>query len=157
MDKEQEQFDELKQRFSYMFTGPNIGLDIFRGWLPDFVEACEAIDALLGNEKKGFHFSQCKEKYGWARYYFSTSGVRINKISMRFKGGIRELTTGLEGHELEQQITKILDAAEEKSMTKCIVCGEPSEIRTYSRWDICACEKHSPDVPGDHLKRAALK
>lgn len=157
IDKDLALLNDLKKRFSYMFNGPNLGIDIFRGWLLDFVEACEKIDALLGVDKRGFHFTQCKEKYGWARYYFSTSGGRINKISARFKDGIREITSGLEGHEIEHQITKILGDAEEKSMKKCIVCGAPAEIRTYGRFECCACEKHSPDVLGDHLKTAALK
>ena len=157
IDKDLAQLNELKSRFSYMFSSPHAGIDIYRGWLPDFIEACEAIDTLLCDDKKGFHFSQCKEKYGWARYYFLSDGVRINKISMRFKDGIREITSGLDGHAIEKQITKILNDAEEKSMTKCIVCGAPAEIRTYGRFECCACEKHSPDAPDDQLKNALVR
>ena len=157
MDKELQQLNELKARFSYMFSSPHAEIDIYRGWLPDFIEACEAIDTLLCDDKKGFHFSQRKEKYGWARYYFLSNGVRINKISMRFSGGIREITTVPAGYEIEHQITKILNDAEEKSMKKCIVCGALAEIRTYGRFECCACEKHSPDAPGDQLKKALVR
>jgi hypothetical protein len=157
MDKELEQLNELKQRFSYMFTGPHIGLDIHRGWLSDFIKACEAIDALLAEDKRGFRWKQIKAKYGFARYYFDTDFVHTMRLSISDGKGVYELTNGLEGHDIEQQINKICNDAEQTSMTKCMVCGDPAEIRAYGNWDICACEKHSPDVPGEHLKKAVIR
>jgi hypothetical protein len=157
MDKELEQLNDLKQRFDYMFYGPHIGLDIYRGWLNDFVAVCEAIDALLGDNKRGFHWKQIKEKYGFARYYFDTNEVRPMRLSISDGKGVHEITYGLDGHEIEQAITKICNDAEQASATKCIVCGDPAVIKTYGGWAVCACEKHSPDVPGDPLKKAVVK
>ena len=157
MDKELQQLNDLKARFSYMFAGPHIGLDIYRGWLIDFVAACETIDALLSDNKIGFHFSQTKEKHGWARYYFDTDRANLMRVSFREEGGIVEQIFGLKDeHEIEKQIAEILFDAERKSMTKCMACGDTATIRTYGGWDVCACEKHSPGVPGDHLKNAAI-
>lgn len=75
MDKELQQLSDLEERFAYMFASPNLGLDIYRGWLPDFIDACEQIDVVLGGDKRGFHWRQIKEKYGFARYYFRTDSV----------------------------------------------------------------------------------
>lgn len=157
MDKDLERLNELKQRFPYMFSGPHIGLDIFRGWLGDFIKACEAIDTLLGENKRGFHWKQIKEKYGFARYYFDTDAVRPMRLSIRDGKGVHEITHGLEGLDIEQAITKICNDAEQASLKKCIVCGEPAEIRNYGSWAVCACEKHSSDVSSDHLKKAVIK
>lgn len=60
IDKDLAQLNALKARFSYMFDSPSSGIDIYRGWLADFASACEQIDALLGDDKRGFHFTQCK-------------------------------------------------------------------------------------------------
>ena len=60
IDKDLALLNDLKERFSYMFAGPHAGIDIYRGWLADFASACEQIDALLGDDKRGFHFTQCK-------------------------------------------------------------------------------------------------
>jgi hypothetical protein len=38
-------------RRAYMF---------FRGWLPAFVSTCTEIDALLGANKRGFHWTRCE-------------------------------------------------------------------------------------------------
>lgn len=58
---------ELQARFPYMFEGDNIGIDIARGWMLGFQKLCEQIDELLGADKRGFHWTQCKEKFGSAR------------------------------------------------------------------------------------------
>lgn len=36
----------LKERYPYMFIAPNIGHDFYRGWLADFIIACD--DSLSG-------------------------------------------------------------------------------------------------------------
>ena len=157
-DREVEQLHELKVRFAYMFGTPVMGLDFYRGWLPDFITACEKIDAVLGEDKRGFRFVQAKEKHGWARYYFSTDRVRPMRLSIHDGNGLHELTTGLEDeHVIEKAIAAILTEAEKNSMGKCIVCGAPAEIRRFGGWLVCACEAHDPDKPGDPLARALLR
>lgn len=157
-DRELEQLQELKQRFSYMFETPALGLDFYRGWLPDFITACEKIDGVLGEDKRGFRFVQAKEKYGWARYYFSTDRARPMRLSINDGNGVHELTTGLaEEHEIEKAISGILTAAEKDSTGKCIACGSPGEIRRRGGWLVCTCEAHGPDQPGEPLARALLR
>lgn len=33
----------LKARFPYMFQGPNIGLDLYEGWMQILARACESL------------------------------------------------------------------------------------------------------------------
>lgn len=61
--------EALQARFPYMFEGPHIGLDFHEGWMPILAAACEKVEAALGPDKAGFHFTQIKEKYGSARFY----------------------------------------------------------------------------------------
>lgn len=157
-DQELEQLQELQRRFGYMFTTPAMGLDFYRGWLPSFIRACERIDVVLGEDKRGFRFVQAKEKYGWARYYFSTDQARPMRLSISDGNGVHELTTGLEdAHEIEKTIAGILNEAEKESMTQCIVCGSPAEIRRRGGWLVCTCEAHGPDRSGEPLARVLLR
>lgn len=157
MDKQLEQLNELERRFSYMFAGRQLGIDIYRGWLADFVELCEAIDGILGENKRGFYWRQVKEKYGFARYYFRTDEVHSVRLSMSDGKSVREINTGLEGHEVEQKISKVCHDAEVKSATKCSVCGEPSSIQNCLGWLLCVCEKHVPTERGGHHASALVR
>ena len=103
----------LKARYPYMFVRPHIGQDFYRGWLADFIVACNAIDELLGADKRGFHFRQLKEKYGWARYYWATDQVTPLRLSLIANGGVLERQYGLDSADrVDQQICQILLAAE---------------------------------------------
>ncbi|WP_137860882.1 hypothetical protein [Variovorax sp. 3P27G3] len=152
-----EQLQDLKRRFAYMFQTPRLGLDFYRGWLPDFIRACEQIDAVLGDDKRGFRFTQTKEKYGSARYYFSTNAATPIRLSLTDGQGLRELTMGLKDeHDIEKQIAAILHEAEKKSLHKCMLCGAPGEISRFGGWLACACKAHSLDKSGNVLRDAVV-
>ena len=53
-----------------------MGIFIPTGWRSIFEKLCEDIDALLGLDKRGFHFIQCKEKFGSARWYWGMRKVK---------------------------------------------------------------------------------
>lgn len=149
---------ELKDRFAYMFSGANLGFDFYRGWLPDFVEACEKIDELLGDDKQGFHLSQIKEKYGWARYYFKTNRASPMRLSISTKKGVHEIVKGLsDEHEIEKQIAEILLDAEGKSMHKCMNCGAPTEIRKLNTMLVCVCDEHAYEERGEAVRHALIR
>ncbi|MCR6480895.1 hypothetical protein NU688_32390 [Variovorax sp. ZS18.2.2] len=147
----------LKARHLYMFNGQHIGLAFYRGWLPDFIGACAEIDRLLGSNKRGFHFRQIKEKYGWARYYWATDNVTPVRLSVVAGSSVLERQLGVDGgDDVNEQISKILQIAEELSRQKCIVCSAPAEIRSFAGWLVCACERHSLDhMPRDRFFAAA--
>ncbi len=112
---------ELRAKYRYMFEGPNVGIDLYDGWLPTIAGVCDAVDKLLGTDKAGFHFSQLKEKYGSARIYWES------KILDR---------------EVEKGITRLIDDAEKATESLCMVCGASAEIKKYGGWFACLCEVH---------------
>ena len=65
----------ITTRFPYMFEGENIGLSVAAGWTAIFEKLCSDIDTLLGEDKRNFHWVQCKEKFGVARWYWEIEGV----------------------------------------------------------------------------------
>ncbi len=64
----------LKARLPYMFPSSAWGFVFYRGWLSMTVRVCEEIDMLLGEEKQGFCWTQIKEKFGSARFYYAFRG-----------------------------------------------------------------------------------
>ncbi|RYH66098.1 MAG: hypothetical protein EON54_05205 [Alcaligenaceae bacterium] len=119
---------DLKSKYPYMFTGLNIGLDLYEGWMPILEQVCAEIDAILGERKQGFHFSQIKEKYGSARFYFDADTV--------------------EG-DILQRIQTLLDRAESATETACMLCGRPASIEKYGRWFLCLCDVHASERRGE--------
>lgn len=148
----------LKMRHPYMFARPHIGQDFYRGWVPGLIVACDAIDRLLGHDKRGFHLRQIKEKFGSARYYWSTDHVTPLRLSLSTNGGLLERQYGLESaDDVTKQICQLLLAAEESSRRECIVCSKPAEVRSFGGWLLATCTQHGPDVmPKDILFHAAL-
>ena len=119
------QVEQLKARFPYMFMGQNSGMEFYDGWLPIFVEACQQIDLVLGENKRGFHWVQVKEKFGSARFYYRLGGAKRLVV---------DLIDGQGGHALIKRSTKegdsdadridaIVDQAEAQTQTTCMVCG----------------------------------
>lgn len=151
-----EQLGALRARFPYMFEVRGLGRDVYKGWLPDFIEACEQIDALLGPDKRGFFFHQIKEKYGWARYYFKTDKASPMRLSIQDGRGLYETTHGIDDKEIEQQIVKILSVAEQKSMHKCMNCGAPAVVRRVHAMLLCVCDEHAYEERGESIRCAIV-
>ena len=61
----------LRTRFGYMFGHPGLQDSMPAWWVPRFTDLCGEIDAILGTDKRGFHWRQLKEKLGTGRYYWS--------------------------------------------------------------------------------------
>ncbi|MDZ4283530.1 MAG: hypothetical protein U1C04_22550 [Hydrogenophaga sp.] len=61
---------DLQVTFPHQFSGPSLGVNVARGWLPIFAQLCSDIDAALGPQKRGFYWRQVKEKLGSLRATF---------------------------------------------------------------------------------------
>ena len=116
--------DQLLAMYPYMFVPGQLGYDIAAGWLADFVKLCGDIDVLLGEDKRGFHWRQLKEKMGGARYYFELRGRRSTQ------------------KELAAAIAKLVLAAEAKSDETCIFCGKPANINNVGGYLLSECSEH---------------
>jgi hypothetical protein len=141
---------QLKQRFAYMFEGDNIGISIPKGWMPEFAKLCEQIDELLGQDKCGFHWTQCKEKFGSARWYWTMQGERKQALRIDIISGMQAVSTTLKSTKptqsepsLEDQIGELIGKAESKTQQDCIVCGEGGKLDQQEGYVLVLCAEHS--------------
>lgn len=150
---------QLKSRYPYMFNGQNIGISIARGWMPLFEQLCKDIDELLGDDKQGFHFIQCKEKYGSARFYWSMEGntpaIRIDCVSgggvvtslcrARQEDGESGQSGASEGKgaSVGRQIEALVDAATAQTQEICILCGDAASLDRQGGHVLMLCPRHS--------------
>ena len=116
---------ELKARFLYMFSGENIGFSFARGWMPIIVRACIEIDATLGDDKRGFHWVQIKEKFGAGRFYCRLDPAPENEA-------VRNAVHG------------IAHQAEVATQTACLVCDGAAIVQSYGGYDANLCAAHQP-------------
>ena len=140
------QLQLLRERFPYMFAGQNLGIDIPPGWMPGFQVLCAKIDELLGEDKKGFFWRQCKEKFGSARWYWKMKGrpaeIRIDLIS---ETGVLETRFKRKEPELDvsESISALIRAAEAHTEHACIVCGEPGAMHNQGGYILVLCKEHA--------------
>lgn len=120
---------ELKARYPYQFEGQTISMSFARGWFPVFAQICTSIDHALGDDKRGFHWSQIKEKFGAARLYF-------------------QLSSGMSDQhpELMQQLLEMKVKAEVRSQHLCSVCGQQGAIEQGTNWMLALCDLHRNEL-----------
>jgi hypothetical protein len=136
---------QLKERFPYMFAGQNIGFSFYRGWLALFENLCQDIDALLGQDKRGFHWVQLKEKFGSARFYWDMKGY-ANKlhVSVISEKGVLELGPHHpDSNSPAGQIEALVRAATAATRSRCIVCGEAATLDQSDSYVLVLCEAHA--------------
>jgi hypothetical protein len=144
---------QLKARFPYMFAGENIGFSFSRGWFPLFQKLCEDIDALLGDNKQGFHWVQLKEKFGSARFYWKmkaqTPNLHIDLISASQVTGVvmRSNDTGPDEAGAQSSVARRIDdlvgQAALATRSLCIVCGQPGKVNQDKSWMLVLCDEHA--------------
>jgi hypothetical protein len=134
---------QLKARFPCMFEGENIGFSFARGWQPVFEKLCEDVDALLGEDKRGFHWTQVKEKFGYARFYWSMKGQALRlHLSVDTAAGVDEFAPRpVDG--LTSQIDALVREATATTQSRCIVCGHAGAPDIYASYVLVLCEHHA--------------
>jgi hypothetical protein len=120
---------ELRACYPYQFQGPQISMSFSRGWFCLFAGLCADIDHVLGEDKKGFHWTQVKEKFGATRLYF-------------------QLAPGMNDRypDLIQQLLELKVKAEVASQHVCAACGRPGEIALDSVWMLALCDAHRKEM-----------
>ena len=133
--------DTLKKRFAYMFTGPTISIEFYKGWFPIIVGLCFEIDRMLGEHRNSFHWVQIKEKFGAMRMHFDLQDLP----------------------ELRAELQELVFEAGSESARCCMICSQPAGISQQSQqsgWIVTVCEVHGPEeVPkrGGRSLRALIK
>lgn len=135
---------QLKARFPYMFSGENIGFSFVRGWFPLFAKLCEDIDALLGEDKRGFHWVQIKEKWGFARFYWEMPDVPARlHVSVVTDSGVAEYGPSHAQGSLADRIAALVREATVATRTRCIVCGEAATLDQSHSYVLVVCQHHA--------------
>jgi hypothetical protein len=135
---------QLKLRFPYMFAGENIGFSFYRGWFPLFAKLCEDIDALLGEDKRGFHWAQLKEKFGSASFYWEMTGYAQQlHVSLISDNQVDEFSTRYRKDSLPSQIDTLVREATMATRSRCIVCGEAATLDRSESYVLVLCEHHA--------------
>jgi len=115
----------LLDRFEYMFNDPHARFDFYRGWMPMTVQVCEAIDAVLGNDKRDFRWAQIKEKFGEARFYYyvqSSSAHDVEIITTKTPVGATVRVAANPADPVAREIANIVAKAQDESRSTCQVC-----------------------------------
>ena len=144
--------EQLIAALPYQFTGRNIGISFHRGWQGLFSRLCFGIDEALGENKRGFHWMQVKEKWGALRAYhhmdktedgLSYAPVKVSE--QQPNGQMKQVLVLNEesstGDPIGKRISDLIDAACEEAAHTCMVCGEPAEIKNLG-WVVCLCDHH---------------
>ncbi len=142
---------QLKARFPYQFGGHNIGISVARGWFPAFAQLCADIDHLLGDDKRNFHWTQVKEKFGSARYYWAMDrrNPYVNVSIVDAAGSVLSVVRQEQEDEsnptsqVSRQISALIDQASGATSTSCIACGLPGRLDNYQGYVLVLCEKHA--------------
>jgi hypothetical protein len=142
---------QLKVRFAYQFSGQHLGRTFYRGWFPTLVKLCEDIDAVLGEDKRGFHWTQLKEKWGAARFYWNVEGYGPNlRLDLADAGTLTsvrrsdlEAGAGSAQLSLVKRIDNLVRQAEHATLSRCIVCGQPAALSEEQPWVLALCEQHA--------------
>jgi hypothetical protein len=141
---------ELKARYPYMWQGNNIGISFSKGWFKTFAQLCADIDALLGQDKRGFHYSQVKEKFGTIRIYWGLGKMRgPTIIDIQTPEGLTSLVndpaarvTDEKRQELMSKIQQLVSEAEEMTTNLCAVCGAKGEMDRGTGYYLVLCPHH---------------
>ena len=140
----------LQARFPYQFSGKHIGISTARGWFPIFEQLCFDIDQLLGEDKRSFHFTQVKEKFGSGRAYWAL-GNTDGPLHVDFQGpdGVVSFVSDPADRqrdamkaELMKAIGTLVHAAMNKTAETCAVCGAPGKIDQTGGYLLVLCSEH---------------
>jgi hypothetical protein len=138
--------EQLEARFPYMFAGESLSMEYYDGWLPIFAWACEQIDAVLGENKRGFYWRQVKEKFGTARFYYRLGNAKRLIVDLSDGQGwhsvIKKPTKA--GDPVADRIDAIVDEAEARTGSACMRCGAAAKTRAYDGYYLTLCKLHLP-------------
>lgn len=139
--------DGLRNRFPYQFESLPSDVEFFSGWCRALERACEQIDAALRDDKRGWHWTQIKEKFGVARLYyrFGWSKTATLRLDMAARANVASLHfLDAPADPVAAHIHRIVSEAEAATAAQCMVCGGPAQLQLYEGWWATLCDRHPP-------------
>jgi hypothetical protein len=146
--------DDLMAAYPYQFAGKNIGIVFFKGWFQIFSDLCTDINVLLGTEKRGFHWTQAKAKFGVARFYYDieTAASSTPNVSVQQPDGtLKLLSKSSTSDQVVAAIEDLVQKAQDRTQLQCVVCGSPSRVDDYEGLYTVLCDKHSKATKNSDL------
>lgn len=140
---------QLRAAYPYMFRDYARGspYHFHRGWFPLIAQACQRIDAIVGDDpfRHEFAWAQIKEKFGTLRLYWHARGARAVRVNVISPEGIESFSRASPADDHDEmvadQIGEIVDAAMKQSAEVCLVCGAAGVLRTGGWW-ATLCDTH---------------
>lgn len=118
------------------------GCEIGKGWYWILDELCEKLEFIKGQSGMSVYFTQIKEKFGGARFYYGTTRM----------GDKRDLESKNDKYWMDI-IEKTIDYSEELCDYYCAECGErKDDMISAGNWVYDVCEKCLKKDRSDALK-----
>jgi hypothetical protein len=135
----------VRSRHPYMFLRSHIPyLSFYAGWVPAFSQLCSAIDAVLGDDKREFHWRFAEERNGGARYGYNIDGQRVvipDEIVSHPDFFDEPGPDDREAHQIYRLVKDARDATERQ----CIVCGTRARLSGLKGVVAPLCAAHMDD------------
>jgi len=143
----------LRSRYPYQFNDTELGVAVAQGWQTIFARLCADVDQVLGEDKRGFHWSQVKEKFGSARFYYQLGGRQPElRMDMHLRGGAvphalpvkRSVRTDRDRsfEQVNTEIRKLAFQAERDTQRVCLVCGKEGSQDAHNDYIMVLCPEH---------------
>lgn len=144
---------ELQARYPYQFNEPELGISMAKGWVVVFAQLCADVDQVLGQDKRGFHWSQVKEKFGSARFYFQFEGRKPDlRLDIQMPGGVLSQVMPVERRirtdqdrsfeQVKTEIGRLAMLAEVATKRVCLVCGKEASQDAGTGYVLVLCPEH---------------
>lgn len=144
---------DLQARYPYQFKDPELGIALAKGWVVVFAQLCADVDQVLGQDKRGFHWSQVKEKLGSARFYIQFTGRQPDlRLDIQMQGGVLSQVVPFERRirtdqdrsfeQVKTEIQQLAMLAEQATRRVCLVCGNEGSQDVGTGYSLVLCPEH---------------
>jgi len=124
----------------------------FRGWISTFATACAQIDAILGSDKRAFHWTRLREKSGAPSFAYRMEEQARFAVNVHRPDEVhRVVCEPREGFDpIAVEIQELVLETETRLRSQCIICSAPSTITNAQGPWASLCAYHcSADLPED--------
>jgi hypothetical protein len=129
--------NELRSRYPYQFSGPWLEIEVAKGWFALFAQLCADVDQALGADTYGFYWSQIKEKFGSARFYYRF-GER-EPVPSDYRPD-RDHSRNYQ--QVIMAVSDLTEQAEEATLSTCLACGKTGRRDSTGGYLLVLCLEH---------------
>ncbi|MEJ8850817.1 hypothetical protein [Variovorax rhizosphaerae] len=139
-------------RYPYMFLGNMTRMEPSRGWLPLIAQACEEIDRVLGDDRRGFRWTRIVDVVGVLHLHYMMRSASQEWVEVGTPEKPLRVLVDRDPVEPEAQaVRRIVIRAQLASTTTCFVCGEPGIVwppKAQISMEFAMCAAHCPTTLG---------